>query len=864
MNANKYTQKSLEAIRSAHQIAVDESNQQIEQVHLLAALLRQENGLIPQLLKKMGLTPESLDAAAEQQISGLPKVTGSGREADRYYISDAVDQVFAHAEQAAQSMKDEFVSVEHLFLALVDRPDDTLSDLFRTYGIRKESVMKALLEIRGNQRVTSDNPEDTYEALEKFGTDLVKRAREKKLDPVIGRDEEIRNVIRILSRKTKNNPVLIGEPGVGKTAIAEGLAQRIVKKDVPKSLQDKSIFSLDMGALIAGAKYRGEFEERLKAVLTEVKKSEGRIILFIDELHTIVGAGKTEGSMDAGNLLKPMLARGELHCIGATTLDEYRQYIEKDPALERRFQTVLVNEPTVEDTIAILRGLEERYEVFHGVKITDPAIIAAAKLSDRYITDRFLPDKAIDLIDEACALIRTEMDSMPTELDMVQRKIIQLEIEEAALKNEEDDLSKSRLAELQKELAENRDKFNAMKAKWENEKNAIGKIRQLREQIERLNAEIEQAEQAYDLEKAAKLKYGDLPEAKRQLEEEERLAQNAKEQSMLRNKVTEEEIAKIVERWTGIPVAKLVEGEREKLLHLDEHLHKRVVGQDEAVKSVAEAILRSRAGIQDPNRPIGSFLFLGPTGVGKTELAKTLAAELFDDEKNLVRIDMSEYMEKFSVSRLIGAPPGYVGYEEGGQLTEAVRRRPYCVVLFDEIEKAHPDVFNILLQVLDDGRITDSQGRTVDFKNTIIILTSNLGSSYLLDGIDADGSITGAAKAKVEALLKTSFRPEFLNRLDEIVFYKPLTKENVRGIIDLQIKALNLRLAEKQLHCTLTQAAKDAIIDAAFDPQFGARPLRRYVQHTVETMLARRILQGSLTAGQELTVDAVNGTLVIR
>ncbi len=864
MNANKYTQKSLEAIQSAHQIAVDESNQQIEQVHLLAALLRQENGLIPQLLKKMELTPEDLDAAAEQQISRLPKVSGPGREADRYYISGSVDQAFALAEQAAQSMKDEFVSVEHLFLALVDRPDDTLSDLFRTYGIRKESVMKALLEIRGNQRVTSDNPEDTYEALEKFGTDLVKRARDKKLDPVIGRDEEIRNVIRILSRKTKNNPVLIGEPGVGKTAIAEGLAQRIVKKDVPKSLQDKSIFSLDMGALIAGAKYRGDFEERLKAVLTEVKKSEGRIILFIDELHTIVGAGKTEGSMDAGNLLKPMLARGELHCIGATTLDEYRQYIEKDPALERRFQTVLVNEPTVEDTIAILRGLEERYEVFHGVKITDPAIIAAAKLSDRYITDRFLPDKAIDLIDEACALIRTEMDSMPTELDMVQRKIIQMEIEEAALKNEEDDLSKSRLAELQKELAENRDKFNAMKAKWENEKNAIGKIRQLREQIERLNAEIEQAEQAYDLEKAAKLKYGDLPEAKRQLEEEERLAQNAKEQSMLRNKVTEEEIAKIVERWTGIPVAKLVEGEREKLLHLDEHLHKRVVGQDEAVKSVSEAILRSRAGIQDPNRPIGSFLFLGPTGVGKTELAKTLAAELFDDEKNLVRIDMSEYMEKFSVSRLIGAPPGYVGYEEGGQLTEAVRRRPYCVVLFDEIEKAHPDVFNILLQVLDDGRITDSQGRTVDFKNTIIILTSNLGSSYLLDGIDADGSITEAAKAKVEALLKTSFRPEFLNRLDEIVFYKPLTKENVRGIIDLQIKALNLRLAEKQLHCTLTQAAKDAIIDAAFDPQFGARPLRRYVQHTVETMLARRILQGSLTAGQELTVDAVNGTLVIR
>ncbi len=864
MNANKYTKKSMEAIQDAQSIALAHNHQQIEQIHLLAALLRQENGLIPQLLKRMGKTPESLDAAVEERIRQLPAVTGSGREANKFYIAKAVDQVFTQSEEVAESMKDEYVSVEHIFLAMIDRPDTTVRSLFATYMIQREEALQALMEVRGSQRVTSDNPEDTYEALEKFGTDLVQRARDKKMDPVIGRDEEIRNVIRILSRKTKNNPVLIGEPGVGKTAIVEGLAQRIVRKDVPKSLQDKTIFSLDMGALIAGAKYRGEFEERLKAVLNEVKKSEGKILLFIDEIHTIVGAGKTEGSMDAGNLLKPMLARGELHCIGATTLDEYRKYIEKDPALERRFQPVMVNEPSVEDTIAILRGLEERYEVFHGVKITDPAIIAAVKLSDRYITDRFLPDKAIDLIDEACAMIRTEMDSMPTELDKVRRKIIQLEIEEAALKNEEDELSKGRLAELQKELAEHRDQFNAMKAQWENEKDAISKVQALRERIEKINAEIEKAENAYDLEAAAKLKYGDLPEAKKELEEEERLAQNAKEERLLRNRVTEEEIAKIIERWTGIPVAKLVQGEREKLLHLDERLHRRIVGQDEAVRVVTEAIQRSRAGIQDPNRPIGSFLFLGPTGVGKTELAKALAADLFDDERNLIRIDMSEYMEKFSVSRLIGAPPGYVGYEEGGQLTEAVRRKPYSVVLFDEVEKAHPDVFNILLQVLDDGRVTDSQGRTVDFKNTILILTSNLGSPYILDGIDEAGEITEEARKKVEALLKTSFRPEFLNRLDEIVFYKPLTKDNIFKIIDLQINQLNRRLAEKQLRCSLTEAAKNYIVDAAFDPQFGARPLRRYVQHTVETMIAKRILQGDVSVGRELIVDVANGELVIR
>ena len=864
MNANKYTKRSMEAIQDAQSIALSHNHQQIEQLHLLQALLRQENGLIPQLLKRMGKTPESLEAAVEEKLRQLPAVTGSGRESGKYYIARSVDQLFSQAEEVAESMKDEFVSVEHIFLAMIDRPDSTIRALFQTYMIQREAAMQALQEVRGNQRVTSDNPEDTYEALEKFGTDLVQRARDKKMDPVIGRDEEIRNVIRILSRKTKNNPVLIGEPGVGKTAIVEGLAQRIVRGDVPKSLQDKTIFSLDMGALIAGAKYRGEFEERLKSVLNEIKKSEGKILLFIDELHTIVGAGKTEGSMDAGNLLKPMLARGELHCLGATTLDEYRQYIEKDPALERRFQPVMVNEPSVEDTIAILRGLEERYEVFHGVKITDPAIIAAVKLSDRYITDRFLPDKAIDLIDEACAMIRTEMDSMPTELDKVRRKIIQMEIEEAALKNEEDELSRGRLAELQKELAEQRDQFKAMKAQWENEKDAIAKVQTLRERIEKINADIEKAEQAYDLEAAAKLKYGDLPEARKQLEEEERLAQNAKEQSLLRNRVTEEEIAKIIERWTGIPVAKLVQGEREKLLHLDERLHRRVVGQDEAVRVVTEAIQRSRAGIQDPNRPVGSFLFLGPTGVGKTELAKALAADLFDDERNIIRIDMTEYMEKFSVSRLIGAPPGYVGYEEGGQLTEAVRRKPYSVILFDEVEKAHPDVFNILLQVLDDGRVTDSQGRTVDFKNTIIILTSNLGSPYILEGIDENGEISETARAQVDALLKKTFRPEFLNRLDEIVFYKPLTKDNIFKIIDLQIDQLNKRLLDKQLRCELSEAAKAYIVDEAFDPAFGARPLRRYVQHTVETMIAKRILQGNVAPGSTLRVDAVNGALIIR
>ena len=863
MNFNNYTQKSIEAVQSAQQLAVQNSHQQMEQVHLLLALLRQEGGLTPQLLKKMDVTVESLEAAAEAELRKIPGVRTS-QAMDSFYVSADVQAAFNAAEQQAQTMKDEYVSVEHLFLGLLETARGGVKELFKTYQITKERVLKALQEVRGNQRVTTDNPEGTYDALEKYGTDLVKRAREQKMDPVIGRDEEIRNVIRILSRKTKNNPVLIGEPGVGKTAIAEGLAQRIVKKDVPKQLQDKTIFSLDMGALIAGAKYRGEFEERLKAVLNEVKKSEGKIILFIDELHTIVGAGKTEGSMDAGNLLKPMLARGELHCIGATTLDEYRQYIEKDAALERRFQPVQVDEPTVEDTIAILRGLKERYEVFHGVKIADSAIIAAATLSHRYITDRFLPDKAIDLIDEACAQIRTEMDSMPTELDAVSRKIIQMEIEEAALKKEEDELSKARLAELQKELAEERDSFNAMKAQWENEKNAIGRVQQLREKIEDLNRQIEAAEQSYDLEKAAELKYGRLPEAKKQLEEEERRAQSAKDSNILRDRVTDEEIAKIVERWTGIPVSRLVQGEREKLLTLDETLHKRVVGQDEAVQAVTEAIQRSRAGIQDPNRPIGSFLFLGPTGVGKTELAKALAQALFDDENNMVRIDMSEYMEKYSVSRLIGAPPGYVGYEEGGQLTEAVRRKPYSVVLFDEVEKAHPDVFNVLLQVLDDGRITDSQGRTVDFKNTILILTSNLGSEYILNGINADGTIEESAKEQVRALLRRTFRPEFLNRLDEIVFYKPLTKENVTKIIDLQIAKLNDRLADQQIRCELTPAAKATIVDAAYDPQYGARPLRRYVQHTVETMLSKRLLRGDVTPGQTVTVDAENGELVMK
>ena len=860
MNFNNYTQKSLEAVQSAQNLAIANGHQQLEQAHLLTALLQQDGGLTRQLLKKMDITVESLEAAAVAELRKIPSVKAS-RDADRFYISADMDAAFTAAEAQAQTMHDDFVSVEHLFLGLLEAARGNVKSLFDTYRISKETLLKALQAVRGNQRVTTDSPEGTYEALEKYGTDLVKRARDQKMDPVIGRDEEIRNVIRILSRKTKNNPVLIGEPGVGKTAIAEGLAQRIVNKDVPKSLLDKSVFSLDMGALVAGAKYRGEFEERLKAVLNEIKESEGQIILFIDELHTIVGAGKTDGAMDAGNLLKPMLARGELHCIGATTLDEYRQYIEKDPALERRFQPVQVDEPTVEDTIAILRGLKERYEVFHGVKIADPAIIAAATLSHRYITDRFLPDKAIDLVDEACAQIRTEMDSMPTELDGVSRKIIQMEIEEAALKKEEDPQSKARLSELQKELAEERDSFNAMKAQWENEKSAIEKVQQLREKIEELGRQIEAAERSYDLEKAAELKYGRLPEAQKQLAEEERRVQAAKESNLLRDRVTEEEIARIVERWTGIPVSRLVQAEREKLLTLDETLHKRVVGQDEAVQAVTESIQRSRAGIQDPNRPIGSFLFLGPTGVGKTELAKTLAQALFDDESNLVRIDMSEYMEKFSVSRLIGAPPGYVGYEEGGQLTEAVRRKPYSVVLFDEVEKAHPDVFNVLLQVLDDGRVTDSQGRTVDFKNTILILTSNLGSEYLLGGIKADGSIDEGAKAQVEALLRRSVRPEVLNRLDEIVFYKPLTKENVTKIIDLQIEKLNQRLENQQIGVVLTEAAKLAIVEASYDPQYGARPLSRYVQHTVETMLSKKLLRGEILPGQTVMVDAVDGEL---
>ncbi len=863
MNFNNYTQKSIEAVQSAQQLAVQNSHQQMEQVHLLLALLRQEGGLIPQLLKKMDVTVESLEAAAEAELRKIPGVRTS-QAMDSFYVSADVQAAFNAAEQQAQTMKDEYVSVEHLFLGLLETARGGVKELFKTYQITKERVLKALQEVRGNQRVTTDNPEGTYDALEKYGTDLVKRAREQKMDPVIGRDEEIRNVIRILSRKTKNNPVLIGEPGVGKTAIAEGLAQRIVKKDVPKQLQDKTIFSLDMGALIAGAKYRGEFEERLKAVLNEVKKSEGKIILFIDELHTIVGAGKTEGSMDAGNLLKPMLARGELHCIGATTLDEYRQYIEKDAALERRFQPVQVDEPTVEDTIAILRGLKERYEVFHGVKIADSAIIAAATLSHRYITDRFLPDKAIDLIDEACAQIRTENDTKPAELDALDRKIIQMEVEEAALEKEEDELSKARLAELQKELAEKRDARNAMNAQLENEKTAIDRVNQLRERLVDLNCQVEAAKENGENEKAGKLLYKYIPDVEKQLEEEERRIQTTKEKNILSDRVTDREIAKIVERWTGIPVSRLVQGEREKLLTLDETLHKRVVGQDEAVQAVTEAIQRSRAGIQDPNRPIGSFLFLGPTGVGKTELAKALAQALFDDENNMVRIDMSEYMEKYSVSRLIGAPPGYVGYEEGGQLTEAVRRKPYSVVLFDEVEKAHPDVFNVLLQVLDDGRITDSQGRTVDFKNTILILTSNLGSEYILNGINADGTIEESAKEQVRALLRRTFRPEFLNRLDEIVFYKPLTKENVTKIIDLQIAKLNDRLADQQIRCELTPAAKAAIVDAAYDPQYGARPLRRYVQHTVETMLSKRLLRGDVTPGQTVTVDAENGELVMK
>ncbi len=865
MNAQKFTQKSLEAIQEAQNIAIANQNQQIEQQHLLYALLNQEGGLIPQLFKKMNIEGRPVELAAKRAIDSLPKVQSGSRVAGTVYVAADVDKVLVEAEKQAQRMKDEYVSVEHIFLSLLEMPNNQLKGIFQTFGIERNRFLSVLATVRGNTKVTSDSPESTYDVLEKYGQDLVELAKNHKLDPVIGRDSEIRNVIRILSRKTKNNPVLIGEPGVGKTAIAEGLALRIVRGDVPDNLKDRKIFSIDMGALIAGAKFRGEFEERLKAVLSEIKKSEGRIILFIDELHTIVGAGKTEGAMDAGNILKPMLARGELHCIGATTLNEYRQYIEKDAALERRFQPVLVTEPTVEDTISILRGLKERYEVFHGVKIQDQALIAAAVLSNRYISDRFLPDKAIDLVDEACAMIRTEMDSMPAELDEISRKIMQHEIEEAALKKESDKLSQKHLSDIQKELADMRAQFNEMKAKWENEKTAIAKVQELRKNIEQVNAEIEKAERSYDLNKAAELKYGKLPGLVTELEKEEKIAEESQGAgTLLRDKVTEEEIARIIGRWTGIPVSRLLESEREKLLSLEEILHRRVIGQNEAVQKVTEAIMRSRAGIQDPGRPIGSFLFLGPTGVGKTELAKALAQCLFDDEKNIVRIDMTEYMEKYSVSRLIGAPPGYVGYEEGGQLTEAVRRKPYAVLLFDEVEKAHPDVFNVLLQVLDDGRITDSQGRTVDFKNTIIILTSNLGSNYILEGINEKGEISLEAKEQVESMLKHQFRPEFLNRLDEIVFYKPLTKDEIYSIVGLMLQDLQKRLKDKQLTLTVTGRAKDYIIDQGYDPVYGARPLKRFIQRGVETLIARMIISQDLAPNSEILVDYDGNRLVAR